>query len=85
VTDDRTGTIVLFGGAGFADTWTWNGERWTQRTPRRSPPSLTSTGPMPAMAYDGAGGRVLLFGGSRAGAATNDTWTWNVDGWTLGS
>ena len=40
---------------------------------------------MPAMAYDGAGGRVLLFGGSRAGAATNDTWTWNVDGWTLGS
>ena len=74
-------------------TWTWDGSNWTQRHPAHNPPTrLTAT-----MAYDGATGQVVLFGGAAidgcahalnigvaaiAGCALNDTWTWDGSDWT---
>jgi hypothetical protein len=81
VTDERTDTIVLFGGVEVNDTWTWDGLRWTQRQPRHTPPVRSSTGPMPGMAYDAARGEVVVFGGSNMGTPLNDTWTWNGRDW----
>jgi len=84
-TDEQTDTIVMFGGVGFNDTWAWDGQRWTQRHPRHSPPSLSSTGPMPGMAYDAARGEVVVFGGMNYAnnVVQNDTWTWNGRDWHL--
>jgi hypothetical protein len=82
-TDQRTGTIVMFGGIGVNDTWTWDGTRWTQRHPLRSPSARSSTGPMPGLAYDAALGEVVVFGGIdfATNVPLNDTWTWNGRDW----
>src|SRR5215472_3842911 len=81
-TDLRTETIVMFGGIGFNDTWTWDQGAWTQQHPRHSPPQRSSTGPMPGMAYDVERGDVVVFGGIDNGnVALNDTWTWNGRDW----
>jgi len=82
--DERTHTIVMFGGVGHNDTWTWDGTRWTQRHPLHSPSMRSSTGPMPGMAYDAARGRVVVFGGIdvRTNRPLNDTWTWNGEDWS---
>ncbi|HET7467745.1 MAG TPA: hypothetical protein VFL29_13890, partial [Candidatus Dormibacteraeota bacterium] len=40
--------MVLFGGVGLADTWTWDVNGWTQHAPADSPPPGGSA----AMAYD---------------------------------
>ena len=75
--DAATGTVLLFGGTGrppaffLADTWTWNGTRWTQQHPATSPAGRTRA----SMAYDAATGTVLLFGGFDGGEL-GDTWTW---------
>ena len=75
--DAATGTVLLFGGTGrppaffLADTWTWNGTRWTQHHPATSPAGRTRA----SMAYDAATGTVLLFGGFDGGEL-GDTWTW---------
>jgi hypothetical protein len=67
--------VILFGGAvgsqGPAnDTWQWDGKHWAQRG---------DFGPQPreitAMAYDGARGRVVLFGGYVSPSSFfTDTW-----------
>jgi len=80
-TDERTGTIVMFGGTCCNDTWTWDGRQWTERHPRHSPSVRSSTGPMPGMAYDAARGRVVVFGGSGFNGILNDTWTWDGTDW----
>ena len=83
VTDERTHTIVMFGGIGMNDTWTWDGARWTQLQPRHSPSMRSSTGPRPTLAYDAERGRVVLFGGydEKAAGSLNDTWTWDGRDW----
>lgn len=71
--------VVLFGGSsgtnpgGFADTWTWDGIRWTRHQPPTNPPSG-----MHVMAYDSARQRVVLFG---AGTYGNHTWEWDGQTW----
>src|SRR6202007_3285520 len=72
------------GGNPFGDTWEWDGKLWSQ---------VADTGPAPrafhGMAYDPAGGRVLVFGGSSATAEANptpaqyisDTWGWDGEAW----
>ena len=83
--DAATRTPVLFGGIGtfgvgdlLADTWTWDGTTWTQRT-AGTVPTRRAEG---AMAYDAAAGHVVLFGGtggSHGGALgykLPSTWTW---------
>ena len=82
------GQIVMFGGSStfegeLADTWTWNGERWTDVTPSTGNPPLRSEH---AMAYDSQRGRVVLFGGQVFGNGSRiplgDTWEWDGATWT---
>ncbi|MGH9044376.1 MAG: cell wall-binding repeat-containing protein [Acidimicrobiales bacterium] len=85
--DPATGNIVLFGGTNtigltsqdLNDTWTWNGNTWTQASPLTSPSPRAGA----SMAYDASSGNLVLFGGedddlNRLG----DTWTWNGTDWT---
>jgi hypothetical protein len=75
--------MVLFGGndpGRLGDTWEWDGESWTQRTPATNPPPRNVT----AMAYDAARQRVVLFGGNDGSARRlNDTWEWDGVNWML--
>jgi hypothetical protein len=82
-TDERTGTIVMFGGICHNDTWTWDGRQWAQRHPHHSPSPRSSTGSTPGMAYDAAHGRVVVFGGIdfQTNVRLNDTWTWDGRDW----
>jgi hypothetical protein len=82
--DARRGVVVLFGGmtqvngawVNLAETWEWNGLRWTQ--------VATANAPSPRMAplaYDARRGVVVLFGGSwMQGMALPLGETWEYDG-----
>ncbi len=63
--------------APLGDTWTWNGQAWSQMTGIAEPPARA----FPAMAYDSASHQLVLFGGSD-GNALGDTWIWNGTGWS---
>ncbi len=82
--DAATGTVVLFGGIHndqfqlLADTWTWDGTTWTRQHPAAHPQQRAYA----AMAYDAAGGTVVLFGGLGHAAIFGDTWTWDGTTWT---
>jgi hypothetical protein len=82
--DPATGQTLLFGGNGLVndqplgDTWTWNGNTWTELSPTTSPTARCSA----AMAYDPATGQTLLFGGIDSNGYLDDTWTWNGATWT---
>ena len=71
----RTGALVAAGAAAVA-----------VGLPSAIPPAGAAT-PVPppridaSMAYDASSGASLLFGGSRNGAARNDTWAWNGSAW----
>lgn len=76
--------VVLFGGrseqcpaAQCGDTWEWDGVTWARRTPARSPAPRAR----PAMVYDDARGRVVLYGGG-SGEAGRDAWEWDGATWT---
>jgi cysteine-rich repeat protein len=86
--------IVLFGGslvanaenAGVDDTWEWDGAAWTKialADGSRPPPRY-----VPAMAYDAARNRVVLYGGSyyddlfQTVSSRSDTWEWDGTTWT---
>jgi hypothetical protein len=70
--------IVLFGGSTssyyslLSDTWVWDGSNWAQKFPANSPQARFNQ----AMAYDGAHGQVVLFGGCCRDplSDTQDTW-----------
>src|ERR1700691_2626869 len=67
--DGAAGNIVLFGGVNSAgtalnDTWTWDGNNWTQQFPAASPPGRQFD--LQGMAYDAATQTVVLLGGSTA-------------------
>jgi hypothetical protein len=80
--------IVLFGGSsgqgqtydgGFGDTWTWDGQAWTQFMPVTSPPPRS----VAAMAFDETRGVTVLFGGvsGKQNTVLSDTWTWDGVNW----
>jgi Divergent InlB B-repeat domain/Galactose oxidase, central domain/Kelch motif len=85
--------IVLFGGTNyaggtpynvFADTWVWDGAKWTQK-PAAGPAMRLGA----AMAWDGARQRIVLFGGlsdvlsvNPAAPFYSDTWVWDGGVWT---
>lgn len=81
--DPRHGHIVLFGGWNsaqsrlFGDTWIWDGSKWSQRFPSRSPAPRASH----KMVWDAARGEIVLFGGWGSGLF-NDTWIWDGSTWT---
>ncbi len=76
--DASLGKVVLFGGSrlyssaeGLNDTWTWNGENWTQRNPATRPPARWAAG----MDFDPASKGLVLFGGEGDGDVfLGDTW-----------
>jgi N-acetylneuraminic acid mutarotase len=85
------GKLVLFGGTSsepqkparyLGDTWEWDGERWTQRSPRSSPPARNNGHMAPL------GNRLVLFGGfgqperDAIGEALSDTWEWDGENWS---
>jgi hypothetical protein len=87
VYDAAIGQLILFGGYGtdtkspLNDTWTWDGQTWTQQHPATSPSARLNA----SMAYDAAMRTVVLFGGDDMGAPIpllTDTWTWDGTKWT---
>lgn len=97
--DPTHGNVVLFSGYGnpgglLHDTWTWDGNAWSQASPKPAPPGRWGA----ALASDDAAGAVVLFGGIpgyieqgnggpgasfTVAAPLNDTWTWDGQNWTL--
>ncbi|MFO1076595.1 MAG: hypothetical protein U1E73_02595 [Planctomycetota bacterium] len=73
VFDSRRGECVLFGGVTFgtvfAETWTWNGTAWTQRSPQHSPP-----GGFGSLVFDEARDVAVWYDGS-------GTWEWDGTDW----
>ena len=83
--DAHTHSVLLFGGSGAcgstcSDTWSWNGDTWTQQYPPAVPAARFGA----SMAYDAATGTVLLFGGVTGGGYLflNDTWSWDDGTWS---
>ena len=83
--DARRREFVLFGGSradvAIAETWVFDGEAWTQRTPATSPPARAGH----TLVYDAARGVTVLFGGINGVPPSGllaDTWTWDGTTWT---
>lgn len=83
VYDSARRRLVLFGGyrgvgpnrVRLGDTWEFDGSRWKELHPNRSPSPRNGAG----MAYDVDRRRVVLFGGS--GGPNADTWEWDGSSW----
>ena len=60
------------GGEAFPtnDTWEWDGNDWRSFAPATAPSPRYG----PALAYDAARGRVVLFGGTDGNFGLADTW-----------
>ena len=82
--DPTTGTMVLFGGilgsqigsVNSNETWTWDGQTWTQQFPPVSPSARgwNTNG----MVFDSKLGKVVMFGGYTAQFVyNNETWEWD--------
>lgn len=82
--DSQRGRVVLFGGHNrtregrirLGDTWEWDGKQWTE---------VKVTGPSPrnspALVYDSARGKIVLFGGSTQENVSGETWEWDGQQW----
>ncbi len=102
--DAASREIVLYGGMAwtdhkpvmFTDTWTWDGNRWTERPPTPAP-SVSAGASMPyrpqtttvpsvtagaSMSYVSRTRTVILFGGTGPTGYSDRTWAWNDDRWT---
>lgn len=82
--DERRERPVLFGGLQgnetgpeFDDTWEWTGSTWVRQQPVSSPRGRDAHG----LAWSGALGEVVLFGGWDGFSILNDTWTWDGLRW----
>ncbi len=82
VYDEGRGVVVMFGGTypvrssiGMRDTWEWDGENWTHVVTKNSP---TAGWGMPALAYDAARQRVVMYDGS----PQQHTWEYDGVDWT---
>jgi hypothetical protein len=82
--DSARGNTILFGGwTGNYDgeTWEWNGESWTRKTPADPEgDGGPSARDRHAMAFDSARGKTILFGGWMDGYL-GDTWEWDGTSW----
>ena len=90
--DAADGYVVLFGGYGLNDTWTYRGGVWTNVTKATAP----SARYYPSMTYDPATRSVILFGGESwaasptgcSGSASrwtlcHDTWSFSHGKWRI--
>src|SRR5919198_3734662 len=76
---------VLFGGCTTStpcasnETWTFDGDFWTKKTPATSPPARYDA----ILVFDAAHSNMVLFGGKDVnGNDLSDTWTWDGTTWT---
>lgn len=61
------------------DTWTFDGNDWTQENPAHLPTKRTYH----PYTWDGKNNNIVLFGGMNSSyAALQDTWTWNGIDWS---
>src|SRR5260370_26825576 len=90
VYDSATATTILFGGYvdsylypgtrlsyNTNDTWSWDGNDWTQLSPATSPSGRLNAG----AAYDAATGEIVLFGAFADSGPLGDTWIWDGANW----
>lgn len=89
VYDPTTSSTLLFGGQtpldgatnriyGLAETWIWNGSRWTQRYTPHVPPGRAAQ----SMVWDSLRNRAVMFGGNDGSGVLGDTWTYHAGDWT---
>jgi hypothetical protein len=83
--DSADGYVVLFSGqttntSVFADTWSYVGGVWTNRTAglSRHPPALFAA----SMSDDSYDGYLVLYGGSTGTGPVNSTWSFANGNWT---
>jgi hypothetical protein len=74
VYDSARAQSLLFDGT---NTWSWDGTSWSQRATTGPPTRLH-----PAMAFDEARGRAVLYGGDWQTAFLDDTWEWDGSAWS---
>jgi hypothetical protein len=78
--DGGSNSVLLMGGNGANEMWSWNGTGWIRHFPPTMPPGRTwatmSTVEFPL--YD-----VCLYGGSSQGALLTDFWAYDGKDWTL--
>lgn len=85
--DPVTRLSLLFGGCSpfsvpDAELWGWSGTTWTQLDSGSGPSPRFD----PAVVYDVARGRLVLFGGATSSSLLGDTWEWDGTRWaSLGS
>jgi hypothetical protein len=79
--DSARQKTVLFGGENSTathirnnETWEWDGRNWTLKSSYKKPTARA----IPAMAYDPARQKAILFGGD----SNDDTWEWDGKSWT---
>ncbi|MFI5284207.1 MAG: hypothetical protein ACHQ0J_13910 [Candidatus Dormibacterales bacterium] len=88
-TDPATGLVVMFGGGPstsfsfFGDTWSWDGNAWTQLNPAVSPWARAGA----IAVSDPVDKQLLLYGGGwstqNSGSEFFDLWAWANGSWTL--
>ena len=76
--DETRHEVVMFGGGGLADTWTWDGKSWKEQHPGVVPPARSG----PAMTYDPDHQVVLMWGGLEGQVQGADFWSWDGSNWT---
>lgn len=80
--DTVRGVTLLFGGGDRNDTWTWDGDEWTQHFPANSPEPRSGH----VLAFDKARGKAVLFGGAvtvgSSFAFREGTWEWDGFDWS---
>jgi N-acetylneuraminic acid mutarotase len=86
--DPSSGRMIMFGGSSgetdqHNDTWAYDptANSWTELSPSGNLPAGRVC---PAMAYDPATQRMIMFGGYYVGSELNDTWAYNpaANAWT---
>jgi WD40 repeat protein len=92
--DEIRQQVVLFGGYTAStiqfgdtnDTWTWNGDSWSQIAASATPGNTPAAREAPAMAYFRDSNLTILFGGisvtTNQSTVQGDTWSWNGSAWT---
>jgi len=77
--DSSRSRVVLVGRArtGASETWEFDGESWVHADSAVEPPWRFGS----ALAFDEAGSRTVLFGGSFGDERLGDTWEWDGEAW----
>jgi hypothetical protein len=78
--DATNSNLLMFGGSGTDDMWTWDGSDWTEVDVTPKPPARSNH----SLVADPATGDIYLYGGRLAAtnSDSNDLWVWNGTSWS---